>query len=56
MLNNTYVRIALIIVLVIILYYLVTTLARSVATGDDARVPLESSEPLADAAPTRARA
>jgi len=35
MLKNVYVRIAVIIVLVIILFYLVITLARSVATADD---------------------
>lgn len=52
-LKNTYVRIAFIIVLVILLYYLVITLARSVATGGDAQMPPAGSERLGDPAPTR---
>lgn len=39
MLNNNYVRIAIVIVLVIILYYLVITLARSTAAADELELP-----------------
>lgn len=53
MLKNTYVRIALVIVLVIILYYLVITLARSTAGADDSQVPLGESVHLEDAESTR---
>ena len=53
MLKNTYVRIAIFIVLVLILYYLVITLSRSVAGADDARMPLVGSERLEDAGERR---
>ena len=47
MLSNKYVRIALIVVLVIVLYDLVVTLARSVADGTGAALPaLEQSRQL----------
>ena len=53
MLKNPYVRVALFIVLVIILYYLVITLARSVATAGDAQLLPGGSERLENPAPTR---
>lgn len=53
MLKNTYVRIAVAIVAVILLYYLVVTLGRSAAGADDARMSLGGSEWLERAAPTR---
>ena len=46
MLKNTCVRIAVILLLLIPLYYLVITLSRGVAGADGAWRPLEGSEPI----------
>ena len=51
MLNNTYLRIAIIIVAVILLYYLVITLARSTAAADATQMPPAGSELREDAVP-----
>jgi hypothetical protein len=48
-LNNTYVRIAIFVVLVIFLFYLVIALGRSAAAAEEERRPLVESERLEDA-------
>jgi hypothetical protein len=53
LLNNIYVRIAIIIVLVILLYYLVVTLARSTAEANNAQRPVGETQSLNYAAPPR---
>jgi hypothetical protein len=53
MLKNVYVRIAVIIVLVILLYYLIIALARGTAGTDAPGIPPEGSATGASAAETR---
>lgn len=53
MLNNNYVRIALFIVLVVVLYWLVITLARNEAGADDMPMISGVSGHLEDAAAIR---
>jgi hypothetical protein len=48
-LSNTYVRIAIFVVLVILLFYLVIALGRSAAAAEEERRPLAESERLEDA-------
>jgi hypothetical protein len=51
--SNRYVRIAIIVVLVIVLYYLVIALGRGVSGADDTQVSSAASGRLADAGERR---